>query len=194
MNRGNPIHCAYIERLQQRATGSQKIQTPLLLGRARWSLPSSQSKQIHQQNVPGWIVPTQPRQLVRVSISLLTPPLGEDKTLCLALEGEKIRILAFQFCCQQCWNPHRIPQEEGGTRGARRAAVTGSYYPTTLQNHSFQLNDFSTWEISFTEQMKVWPYPKKFTHSDANRLASEEKVKHEPQKGLLRKAAVQLSH
>lgn len=191
MNRGSPRQCAYVERLQQRAAGSQKIQTPLLLGRARWSLPSSQSKQTHQQNVLGWIVPTQPRQLVRVNISLLTPPLGDNKTLCLALERENIRILAFQFCCQQCWNPHLTPQEEeSDNRGARRAAVTGSYYPTTLQNHSFQL-------ISPPEEL-VSLSKRKSCHTLKNsliqKMASKDKVKHEPQKRLLRKAAVQLSH
>lgn len=88
MNRGSPRQCAYVEGFSREMQGARKY-TPLLLPRARWSLPSSQSKQIHQQNVPGRIVPTQPRQLVGMSISLLTPPVGEDNTLCLALEGEK---------------------------------------------------------------------------------------------------------
>lgn len=58
----------------------------------------------------------------------------------------------------------------------------GSYLPETVQNHSYQLNDFSTWETSFTEQTKVLPYPRTFTCSEMNRLASEENVKHVPQK------------
>lgn len=62
------------------------------------------------------------------------------------------------------------------------AAVMGRYPPEILQTHSYQLNDFSTWETSFTEQTKVLPYPKTFTRSETNRLAYEEKVKRVPQK------------
>lgn len=71
----------------------------------------------------------------------------------------------------------------------------GSYHPETIQNHSYQLKDFST------REKKVFSYPKTFTFSEMNKLASEEKVKCVPQKccsvpsvRLARKAELQLIH
>jgi len=70
----------------------------------------------------------------RVSILHLTASLGRGKTLHIALKGEKIGILTFQFCCQRCRTPKSSSDCLGRRRWHSRSEKGSSKWKLPLRN------------------------------------------------------------